>query len=279
MDFLYRRILVWADVIRIVHRRLCTMGGVVLTVRNRWYRWCLCCCMVFFVLGHARARAETRLTLRSSATQQHEIKVSPGETLDLELFVEMGDIQVNGISVLILFDPDYLRVLDAETTTAGVQPCEPGPFLPGLILQNELDTNDPGKSKILYSIGSISGAASGSGVVAQLHFDVLASIHTTMIELVIGSPIPLTLYSVAGPEPRTEAFDTLTSVSVHILGIPSWDVNQDGMVDIMDLVSIGRHFGEMPLLEPRADVNQDGMVDILDLVTIGRHFGERYMGN
>ncbi len=46
------------------------------------------------------------------------------------------------------------------------------------------------------------------------------------------------------------------------------------MVDISDLVLVGRHFGESPPKDPRADVNEDGYVDILDLVLVVQHFGK-----
>jgi len=53
---------------------------------------------------------------------------------------------------------------------------------------------------------------------------------------------------------------------------PAWDVNQDGIVDIIDIVFVGRNFGTN---EDSADVNGDLTVDILDLVLVGKHFGEQ----
>ena len=53
-----------------------------------------------------------------------------------------------------------------------------------------------------------------------------------------------------------------------------WDVNEDGDVDISDLVIVGENFGEAPTNDKRADVNQDGVVDISDLVLVEQHFGE-----
>ena len=52
------------------------------------------------------------------------------------------------------------------------------------------------------------------------------------------------------------------------------DINQDGVVDILDLVLVGKHFGESPPTDARTDLNKDGTVDILDLVLIVRHWGE-----
>jgi WD40 repeat protein len=53
----------------------------------------------------------------------------------------------------------------------------------------------------------------------------------------------------------------------------AWDVNNDGRVDILDLVVIAVAFGQSGA-GLAGDVNQDGTVDIADLVTTAAHFGE-----
>ncbi len=50
-----------------------------------------------------------------------------------------------------------------------------------------------------------------------------------------------------------------------------WDVNQDGEVNVLDLVLVGQNFGTT---NPVADVNGDGTVNVLDLVLVAQHFGE-----
>ena len=52
-----------------------------------------------------------------------------------------------------------------------------------------------------------------------------------------------------------------------------WDVNQDNIVDIADLVLVSSHFGEATTKEKNFDVNGDGVIDISDLVLVGKHFG------
>lgn len=52
---------------------------------------------------------------------------------------------------------------------------------------------------------------------------------------------------------------------------PKWDVNQDGTVNILDLVLVGQNLGSQ---NPQADVNEDGTVNVLDLVLVANHFGE-----
>ena len=53
------------------------------------------------------------------------------------------------------------------------------------------------------------------------------------------------------------------------------DVNQDGVVNILDLVVVAKHFGETPPTDARVDVNKDNTVNILDLVAISNLFTER----
>ena len=46
------------------------------------------------------------------------------------------------------------------------------------------------------------------------------------------------------------------------------DVNQDGQVDILDLLVVVVHFGESPPTRPRIDTNNDGQVNLEDMVRI-----------
>ncbi|MDE0088942.1 MAG: dockerin type I domain-containing protein [Candidatus Poribacteria bacterium] len=63
--------------------------------------------------------------------------------------------------------------------------------------------------------------------------------------------------------------------SVTVAEAPAWDVNEDGQVNILDLVLIARFFGQSDFrANPRVDVNGDGVINILDLVVVASHFGE-----
>ena len=54
------------------------------------------------------------------------------------------------------------------------------------------------------------------------------------------------------------------------------DVNADGVINILDLVSIASYLGEMPTADMpiNPDVNGDGDINILDLVLVASHLGE-----
>ena len=53
-----------------------------------------------------------------------------------------------------------------------------------------------------------------------------------------------------------------------------WDINNDGVVDIQDLILVSNSFGEEPSEYPKTDINKDGRVDIIDLLIVAAHFGE-----
>ena len=55
----------------------------------------------------------------------------------------------------------------------------------------------------------------------------------------------------------------------------SGDVNQDGVINILDLVLVGQNLGQKPPSNPRADVNRDGQVNVLDLVLVAERLGEK----
>ncbi|RKU37226.1 hypothetical protein C6496_10800 [Candidatus Poribacteria bacterium] len=53
-----------------------------------------------------------------------------------------------------------------------------------------------------------------------------------------------------------------------------WDVNDDGTVDIRDLILISSHFGSETPTYPKADANKDGKIDIIDLILVASHLGQ-----
>jgi hypothetical protein len=66
------------------------------------------------------------------------------------------------------------------------------------------------------------------------------------------------------------------SLGTLIPETPPYDVNHDGVVNLIDLVLVGGQFGQKIAnpTTPNPDVNRDGVVDLLDLVLVASHFGE-----
>ncbi len=70
--------------------------------------------------------------------------------------------------------------------------------------------------------------------------------------------------------------NALPEMQEHI-PVPStqkWDVNNDGTVDIQDLLLVSNNFGKVNPTNPKVDVNRDGNVNIIDLLLIASHLGE-----
>ena len=77
---------------------------------------------------------------------------------------------------------------------------------------------------------------------------------------------------VTNPDGKSDALtDGFTYIEAPQL--PPYDVNQDGEVNILDLVAVASHFNTVSEDLPE-DVNGDGTVNIFDLVAIANHFGE-----
>ena len=85
-----------------------------------------------------------------------------------------------------------------------------------------------------------------------------------------------TSYQWLAPDQGPVKFETdqdivfqLVRSNLLVTEIP-YDVNADGVVNILDLVFVASRFGQT---DPKADVNDDGTVNILDLTLIAQNFG------
>ena len=63
-------------------------------------------------------------------------------------------------------------------------------------------------------------------------------------------------------------------LTITVESQPSWDVNADGQVSVLDLILIAQDFGNAASGNSRTDVNRDGVVSILDLILVAQHMGE-----
>jgi len=74
---------------------------------------------------------------------------------------------------------------------------------------------------------------------------------------------------------ENDSVPVASGVTTTLLNVtlPGGDTDNDGIVNIFDLVRVGVHYHEHPPSDPRADINGDGQVNIFDLTMIGVNYG------
>ena len=182
-----------------------------------------------------------------------------------DIFTQMIEIRditdLTGWQMDIAFNPGVLEVVDISAGDFLEQDGEDAQFF---------YEHSPGKIAVRQvRIGGIDAplsGVSGSGVLVALTFrfvsfsEALLGLHNVRLSDSSGERLS---YSV-----------NLTPVVATHISTAAEDINQDGMVDILDLVVAASSIGSIrPNL--RADVNGDGIVDVLDLVAIAgsSHWG------
>ena len=89
--------------------------------------------------------------------------------------------------------------------------------------------------------------------------------------LTVPGAYPITVRATSGTDSTMTA--EVTTITTVEMPPPPWDLNEDGKINIQDLVLVAGEFGEVGV-GLKGDVNGDGEVNILDLVLVASRFGE-----
>jgi len=191
--------------------------------------------------------------------------VAPGQSFDLNVSIKPLGTPIAGAQLDLSFDRSLLRI---NSITEGPLFKQKGSstFFNGGIINNYAGT-------VVNIFDIIIGRSNvtSPGTFIIINMTVIGSSGTMGINL--------SNMKISDPNGSPVALN-VTNGTVLIKGLPvlapRYDINEDGKVEIGDLVIIGQHFNEVVNIPyPRYDVNMDGVVDIEDVKITSQHFGEQ----
>ena len=141
---------------------------------------------------------------------------------------------------------------------------------------NMMDTVSLEASAEVGIEGSVLGTLSESSI--ELEAEASKEVTLTVKGDLLTTPgdYPITVTATSGTDSMMTA-EITTTTTIEPPPTP-WDVNDDGTVNIQDLVLVAGQFGESGE-DLKTDINNDGIVNIQDLVIVASHFGEDTSGN
>ena len=175
---------------------------------------------------------------------------SPDVGEQFSITVDVANAQnVAGYQVSLQFDSDALRYISWEH----------GTYLPGGIFTVPAII---GTDEVTLASTAQMAADAAQGTLLTITFEVVAVKASTLSlsEVILSSSIGTALLV------RTENGEIVEPLT------PPWDVNKDGVINILDLTLVAANFGQTGDIP--ADVNGDSVVNILDLTLVASHFGE-----
>ena len=191
----------------------------------------------------------------ASVTSNATVSLSPataqspaiGEQLTFSLKIADAE-NVAGYQATVSYDTTALRYVESAN----------GDYLPsGAFFIPPIAEGDT----VTLAASSIAGESDGDGTLATLTFEILA-VKASTVRL---TDVLLTDSSGGSSVPQIE--------NAEITEPPQFseDVNQDGVVNIIDLTLVASNFGKTG--QNAADVNGDGVVNIIDLTLVAAAFG------
>jgi len=175
---------------------------------------------------------------------------SPGIGEQFSITVNIANAQnVAGYQVSLQFDSEALQYISWEQ----------GTYLSGDIFVIPTVIKE---DQVSFASTAGTMATETEGTLLTITFKVIAikASTLTLTEVILSSragvALPITTEDGEIVEPPT----------------PPWDVNKDGVINILDLTFVAANFGQTG--PTPADTNGDNVVNILDLTLVASHFGE-----
>ena len=175
---------------------------------------------------------------------------SPGIGEQFSIAIDIANAQnVAGYQLSLQFDSEALQYILWEQ----------GTYLAGEIF---VIPTIVGIDEITLASTTRTAAGAAQGTLLTITFEVVAVKASTLSlsEVILSSSIGTELLV------ATEDGEILEPPT------PPWDVNKDGVINILDLTLVAANFGQTG--STLADVNGDNVVNILDLTLVASHFGE-----
>lgn len=176
----------------------------------------------------------------------------------------------------------YVRIDDTSNPWSGSCTApNPGDVCSGLISAASYTTNlAANKNYQWYVVGHT--AAGVQGVPSTVELFSIPNICSTPSPTKSPSPVPTRSPSPTPsrspsptPTPTRSPSPTPTrspSPSPSPIPYPDWDINRDGIINIVDIGLIIDNYEESILTNLRVDVNHDGSVDIIDIGIVLDHY-------
>ena len=180
------------------------------------------------------------------------------DTFTLNLNVEEASDFAGWFSDIV-FDPAALEAVEVKEGEFLKEGSSETYFLKGTI------DNIVGEIKSVGSIRLATDGVSGTGKLLSVTFTA-KTVGDTYIRFINHAAGTSDLQII-----RLNSSACVISVEERVILI--WDVNQDGHVDILDLMQISQYLGRDAALSPESDVNADGIIGILDLILVAQHIG------
>ncbi|MFQ6043364.1 MAG: cohesin domain-containing protein, partial [Candidatus Poribacteria bacterium] len=155
-----------------------------------------------------------------------EISADQGDNITVAINVDDAT-GIAGGEIALEYDPSILVAVEVRATN--------------LAKSLTLIANTGVEGKIIAAMAGATGLKEGSGAMLEVDFEVRADAKGE-------SPLTLSdveLFDENGDDISVETVNgKVTVVKETEKRYPAWDVNDDGLVDILDLVLVGKHFGE-----------------------------------